>query len=214
MKIQTEYQTNIDYQRTYEEVNRAFSVERNTKGILTIYVASGVVNISPNGKKVQITCSKPEEKENILRLIQRHFVPSSGNLWLKPYKAHFHTDWPPPPSFEFSACSPKCYCTCEDQRRKEESGDLEQMRDNSLERACIEEYKREMERRMERLRKEPRNGKTEWEERRSRELKNDFEESLKRVEQAINRSIAINPHRESVTKSALTVPSACSVNAS
>ena len=140
MKIQTEYQTNIDYQRTFEEVSRVFPVEQNTKGILTIYVASGVVNISPNGK-VQITCSDAEEKNKVLSLLQPYFVSSSGKLWLKAYKAHFHTDWPPPSSFEFSACSPKCYCTCEDQRRKEESVALQEMRVWLKERCQVLKYK-------------------------------------------------------------------------
>lgn len=115
MKIQTEYVSNIDYQRTYEKVRSVFPTEQNSRGILTIYIHSAVVNISPKGR-VQVTCSNADEKGNVLNLLQPYLVPSSGKLRLDPYKAHFHTDWPPPSSFEFSACSSKCYCTCDGQQ--------------------------------------------------------------------------------------------------
>lgn len=140
MKIQTEYQSNIDYQRTYERVTDVFPTDTNTKGILTVYIYGAVVNISPNGK-VQITCSNTEEKKNVLTLLQPYLVSSSGKLWLEPYKAHFHTDWPPPSSFEFSACSSMCYCKCEDQKEKREPVTLEEIRAELKTRYEILRYK-------------------------------------------------------------------------
>ena len=105
MKTQVEYNSNIDYQATYEKFSTSpFPTDQNSKGIITVYVKRSTVNISPYGK-VQVTSPNAKEKIHVLRLVRPYLVPIQGQkLWLKPYKTHFHSPWPPPEEFEFSAC--------------------------------------------------------------------------------------------------------------
>jgi hypothetical protein len=108
MSNQVVYQSNFDYEATYERLCRSgvAVVEKTEKGLIWLRFKDTrtVFLLSPGGR-IQVRWANLEEKKVLLKILKNMLVPLEGqDIILKPLKQQFFIEYPPPPNFKLYWC--------------------------------------------------------------------------------------------------------------
>jgi len=108
MPNQVVYQSNFDYEATYERLCRSgvAVVEKTEKGLIWLRFKDTrtVFLLSPGGR-IQVRWANIEEKKVLLKILKNMLVPPEGqDVVLKPLKQQFFVEYPPPPNFRLYWC--------------------------------------------------------------------------------------------------------------
>ncbi len=108
MVNQVVYESNFDYEATYERLCHSgiFVVEKTEKGLIWARFkdTKTVFLLSPGGR-IQVKWGSIDEKKVLLKILKNMLVPVEGqNLTLKPLKQQLFIEYPPPPNFKLYWC--------------------------------------------------------------------------------------------------------------
>ncbi|RLG99746.1 hypothetical protein DRO19_01505 [Candidatus Bathyarchaeota archaeon] len=111
MPNQVVYQTNADYEASYEKLvsSDIMIVEKTEKGLIWFRVKGTrtIFQLSPNGK-LQVKWQNPEEKKVLLNIVKNILVSKNDQpLIITPLKQQVWIDYPPPPNFKLYWCENK-----------------------------------------------------------------------------------------------------------
>lgn len=107
MKNQVVYDSNLDYEATYQALlnSKLFIVELTPKGMIwtSFKDTKTIFMVFPSGK-IQVLWKSLEEKKVLLNVFKNLLVPRDGEVWIKPCQQQITIPYPPPEPFKLYWC--------------------------------------------------------------------------------------------------------------